>query len=166
MKTFIALSALVALAVANPLPLVQIIVNVDAPSNGNPVSIIDEEPIVVGPIVLPTPTLPVIDPAPHPVIVVENAPEVVPDPIILPEPVLPELVPEPIVLPEPVLPELLPEPIVLPSPALPEIAPEPIELPEIVPEPIVVPEFVPQPIVSLPYIIPQQVAQPLPAIIN
>ncbi|KPJ12496.1 hypothetical protein RR48_04391 [Papilio machaon] len=71
----------------------------------------------------------------------EPSPEVViPGPIVLPMPVLPEVQPEPevvipgpIVLPMPVLPEVQPEPevvipgpIVLPMPVLPEVQPEPV----------------------------------------
>ncbi|CAG5029580.1 unnamed protein product [Parnassius apollo] len=51
----------------------------------------------------------------------EPVPEVVPMPVLLPEPVLPEVVaPEPVVLPEPVLPEAT-----LPEPVLPEYVPQP-----------------------------------------
>ncbi|XP_047996914.1 periaxin-like [Leguminivora glycinivorella] len=100
---------------------------------------------------------------PEPIVIPEPVqPEVIPAPIVLPEPSVPEvvlpepavpevIVPEPIVLPEPAVPEVIvPEPIVLPEPAVPEVVPEPIIIPEpAVPE-VVVPEPEPVAVVDLP----------------
>ncbi|CAG5012511.1 unnamed protein product [Parnassius apollo] len=107
MKTFVTLLALLAVAVANPLPLVQIFVNI-----GGQTSIME-------------PGFPAIDrPTPESVVVV-------PEPVILPEPVLPGgVASEPAELPEAVLPEVV-VPVPLPAPALPEV---------IVPVPVIAPE--------------------------
>lgn len=130
MKTFVALFALLAVAAANPLPLVQIIVNVDAP--------VDVSPVVV-------PAKPEI--IPDPVHIVDEAESIIPEPVVMPEPTLPEVeIPEPVVMPEPSLPEVeIPEAVVMPEPSLPEVViPEPVVMPE-----PVVPEVV-DPIVALP----------------
>ncbi|KAF9418313.1 hypothetical protein HW555_004846 [Spodoptera exigua] len=120
MKSFVALFALLAVAAANPLPLVQIIVNVDAPSD-----------VAVGPAIVPEPI------KPSPVHIVDEAVNdvpVIPEPVIIPEPVFPDVVvPEPVVMPEPVLPEVVvvPEPVVMPEPVLPEVEVGPVvALPE------------------------------------
>src|SRR5580658_6077562 len=60
-----------------------------------------------------------------------DEPPVLPDPLVLPEPLPPLLLPDPLVLPE-LLPPVLPDPLVLPElldpPALPDpVAPAPLE---------------------------------------
>lgn len=131
MKTFVALFALLAVAAANPLPLVQIIVNVDAPA-------VDASPVAV-------PAKPEIEPTP--VHIVDEAESIIPDPVVLPAPVLPDVeIPAPVVMPEPSLPEVeIPAPVVMPEPSLPEVE---IPAPVVMPEPAV-PEVV-DPVVALP----------------
>lgn len=110
MKTIIAFFAVLAVAVGNPLPLVQILVNVVGQD-----SIVNQEyPIIDRPV-----------PQPNPEVVIT------PDPVILPQPVLPGgIVPEPVELPLPVLPAII-VPAPLPEPVLPGV---------IVPHPVVAPE--------------------------
>ncbi|XP_072944278.1 uncharacterized protein [Epargyreus clarus] len=128
MKAFVILAAVVAVAVANPLPLVQIIVNVAAPSSNPP----PVDNVVAPPEVIEDPVQPIPGP----------------ESIVLPTPVLPILVPEPIILPQPVLPGpiIMPQPVELPEPVLPGELPEPVDLPDpvipVVPGPIVVPDLI------------------------
>ena len=56
-----------------------------------------------------------------------------PDPLVLPEPLPPLLLPDPLVLPEP-LPLVLPDPLVLPE-LLPPVLPDPLVLPELLDPP-------------------------------
>lgn len=127
MKTFVALFALLAVAAANPLPLVQIIVNVDAPVDASPVGV---------------PAKPEVNPTP--VHIVDEAESIIPEPVVMPEPTLPEVViPEPVVLPPPVLPEvIIPDPVVMPDPVAPEVIPEPVVMPDPVAPEVIVPEAI------------------------
>lgn len=115
MRTLIILFVVLAVAIANPLPLVQLIVNIETQEPGRP--------IVPRPIPEET-ELEVIPPdqiqLPHPQ----------PAPAILPEPVIPGgIVPEPVQLPAPVIPGvILPE--TLPQPVFPEV---------IIPAPVIAP---------------------------
>ncbi|KAL0893768.1 hypothetical protein ABMA27_013905 [Loxostege sticticalis] len=107
MRTFVAFFALLAVAAANPLPLVQITVNVDAPGYEDAVVIDKPEPVIPpGAIVYPTPVLPVLP----------EKPIVPPGSIVLPAPEKPIVKPDPIVLPDPSLPIVPPGSIVLPAP--------------------------------------------------
>ncbi|XP_028166028.1 protein app1-like [Ostrinia furnacalis] len=96
---------------------------------------------------------------PETIILPEPA-EVVPAPIVMPEPVIPVVVPEPIVMPEPVVPEVVPESIVMPAPVAPEVVPESIVMPEPV-APEVVPESIVMPEPVVPEVVPE-VAEPVP----
>ncbi|KPJ01786.1 hypothetical protein RR46_06082 [Papilio xuthus] len=117
MRTLIVLFAVLAVAIANPLPLVQLIVNIEAQEPGSP--------IIPRPIPEDT-ELEVIPPdqiqLPHP--------QPNPSPVVLPEPVIPGgIVPEPVQLPAPVIPGvILPAP--LPQPVFPDV---------IIPAPVIAP---------------------------
>ncbi|CAH0713202.1 unnamed protein product, partial [Brenthis ino] len=74
---------------------------------------------------------------------VENDQEIIPGPVILPEPALPVVVPESVILPAPQLPVVVPDNVVLPEPELPVVVPGPgVILPA--PELPVLPEPAPE----------------------
>lgn len=129
MKTFFALAAILALAVAGPVPLIQVIVNVNAPGAVD-ADVIDADH-------LQNPEEAIVPELPSPVEIPEAVqPEIVPQPVELPQPVIPEILPTPVELPAPVIPEIIPEPVELPEATIPEIIPAPEE---VIPEPVVVP---------------------------
>lgn len=114
--------------------------------------------------------VPELMPAPEPV--VAATPDVLPEPILEPEPVsesIPELVPEPARAREPVsavTPDVLPEPIPEPEPVaevIPELEPEPESSPELVDE--FARDFEPGPVTTLEPVaetIPELAAEPEP----
>ncbi|XP_013136990.1 PREDICTED: actin cytoskeleton-regulatory complex protein PAN1-like [Papilio polytes] len=93
-----------------------------------------------------TPERPDVEGLPLPELLEPSPEVVVPGPIVLPMPVLPEVQPEPEVVPGPIIvpmpvlpeeqaePEVVPGPIVLPMPVLPIVQPEPEVVEESVPQ--------------------------------